>query len=94
MFIAGSSWPGWLPHRCDVRFEREKKKSVPETKLRPASLRDARREQHITPNHDRSLALWFTGHLAAVVLFSMFTTCTRRFTSAIGWLGSFSLLLP
>jgi hypothetical protein len=30
----------------------------------------------------------------AVLLFSMFTTWTRRFTSAIGWLGSLSLLLP
>jgi len=33
-------------------------------------------------------------YLDAVVLFSMFTTCTRRLTSANGWLGSFSLLLP
>src|SRR5690242_4110337 len=31
---------------------------------------------------------------AVVVLFSMFTTCTRRLISAIGWPGSFSLLLP
>src|SRR2546428_1814621 len=30
----------------------------------------------------------------AVALFSMFTTWTRRLTSAIGWLGSLSLLLP
>jgi hypothetical protein len=30
----------------------------------------------------------------AVVLFSMFTTCTRRLASAIGWFGSLSLLLP
>jgi hypothetical protein len=35
-----------------------------------------------------------SGYLEAVVLFSMFTTCTRRFISAIGWFGSFSLLLP
>ena len=30
----------------------------------------------------------------AVVLFSMFTTCTRRFTSDSGWFGSLSLVLP
>jgi hypothetical protein len=35
-----------------------------------------------------------SSYFEAVVLFSMFTTCTRRFTSAIGWFGSFSLLLP
>ena len=34
------------------------------------------------------------GYWDAVVLFSMFTTWTRRFTSASGWLGSFSLVLP
>src|SRR3984957_13033428 len=33
-------------------------------------------------------------HLDAVALFSMFTTCTRRFTSASGLAGSFSLVLP
>src|SRR5205823_10978030 len=42
-------------------------------------------------------ALFASPHLDvfdAVALFSMFTTWTRRFTSAIGWLGSLSLLLP
>jgi len=34
------------------------------------------------------------GYCDAVVLFSMFTTCTRRFTSESGWFGSFSLVLP
>ena len=32
--------------------------------------------------------------LVAVVLFAMLTTCTRRFASASGLAGSFSLLLP
>jgi len=36
----------------------------------------------------------WTHHFEAVVLFSVFTTWTRRFTSASGWLGSFSLALP
>ncbi len=34
------------------------------------------------------------GHLDAVVLLAMFTTCTRRLTSARGLAGSLSLLLP
>src|ERR1700687_325916 len=34
------------------------------------------------------------GHFDAVVLFAMFTTCTRRLASASGLLGSLSLLLP
>jgi hypothetical protein len=34
------------------------------------------------------------GYCDAVVLFSMFTTCTRRFTSESGWFESFSLVLP
>jgi len=34
------------------------------------------------------------GYFDAVVLFSTLTTCTRRFNSASGWFGSFSLLLP
>src|SRR3979490_2108582 len=33
-------------------------------------------------------------YLDAVALFSIFTTCTRRLASAIGWVGAFSFLLP
>ena len=41
-------------------------------------------------SHDR-----FTGsHFEAVALFVMLTTCTRRFASDMGWLGSLSLVLP
>ena len=58
--------------------------------MRPArcgthcNLKESRPATPITPCH----------YLAAVALFSMFTTCTRRFASASGWPGSFSLLLP
>src|SRR5713226_635761 len=42
----------------------------------------------------RTLLSATTVHLDAVVLFAMFTTCTRRFTSAVGFFGSLSLVLP
>src|ERR1700738_2368918 len=43
----------------------------------------------------RRTLLEFTAvHLDAAVLVAMFTTCTRRLTSAIGLAGSLSLLLP
>src|SRR5258708_12597059 len=42
----------------------------------------------------RTLLSATTVYLDAVVLFAMFTTCTRRFTSEVGLLGSLSLVLP
>src|SRR5262249_45754782 len=43
----------------------------------------------------RGLLTGYPGrYFDAVVLFAMFTTCTRRFTSDSGSFGSFSLLLP
>src|ERR1019366_1648299 len=44
--------------------------------------------------YSASRPLHFGDYWAAVVLFAMLTTCTRRFTSAVGWLGSLSLVLP
>ena len=38
--------------------------------------------------------LHYVAYFAAVFLFAMLTTCTRRFTSASGLAGSLSLLLP
>ena len=54
----------------------------------PQGLRDA----FLLKNAMNATRRW--NYFDAVVLFSMFTTCTRRFTSAIGWLASLSLLLP
>jgi hypothetical protein len=64
----------------------------PETRKRPATLRDAALPVKAceVAGGTTDLTLYFD----AVVLFSVFTTWTRRFTSASGWLGSFSLLLP
>ena len=67
-----------------------------ETKQRPARSRDALQLQNLTRRHDR-LTLEVTpglNYFDAVALFSMLTTCTRRFASASGWLGSLSLVLP
>ncbi len=54
----------------------------------PQGLRDA----SLPKNAGDATRRW--SYFDAVVLFSMFTTCTRRLASAIGWFGSFSLLLP
>ena len=45
-------------------------------------------------NATRATSKALCRYFDAVVLLSVLTTCTRRLTSASGWLGSFSLLLP
>ena len=54
----------------------------------------------LLPGHDdsrdkcRFYWLHYVTYFAAVFLFAMLTTCTRRFISASGLAGSLSLLLP
>src|SRR5690242_2963265 len=53
------------------------------TNTRPTGGRDACASQNLTRLHPRLPDRW-RRYLDAVVLFSMLTTCTRRFTSASG----------
>src|ERR1700752_496209 len=58
------------------------------------SVRERPGRRLLSRNARKNHASQRKAYFCAVTLVSMFTTWTRRFASASGWLGSFSLLLP